>query len=233
MRGPLAPVVNICKEWAIAVFEWMRRDARSVTRGESGSNSGSRDEEGSAVAEFVLIATPLFIPALLFFLAMHSTATQEMNISHLARQAVRAFVTAESLQLGHQRVKFILDRYSELEFENSQSTSGKGHLRSESGQSESGQSESGQSTSGQSASEPSQSKRHYGFTYNISCSAEKCLTPGSLVEIQLYREFQPSSGEVMTGESSHIENLEISTMRQERKVLAVARSYVDKWRSEE
>lgn len=218
MRGPLAPVVNICKEWAIAVFEWMRRDARSVTRGESGSNSGSRDEEGSAVAEFVLIATPLFIPALLFFLAMHSTATQEMNISHLARQAVRAFVTAESLQLGHQRVKFILDRYSELEFENSQSTSGKGHLRSE---------------SGQSASEPSQSKRHYGFTYNISCSAEKCLTPGSLVEIQLYREFQPSSGEVMTGESSQIENLEISTVRQERKVLAVARSYVDKWRSEE
>lgn len=218
MRGPLAPVVNICKEWAIAVFEWMRRDARSVTRGESGSNSGSRDEEGSAVAEFVLIATPLFIPALLFFLAMHSTATQEMNISHLARQAVRAFVTAESLQLGHQRVKFILDRYSELEFETSQSTSGKGHLRSESGQSE---------------SESSQRKRHYGFTYNISCSAEKCLTPGSLVEIKLYREFQPSSGEVMTGESSQIENLEISTVRQERKVLAVARSYVDKWRSEE
>jgi hypothetical protein len=216
-------VVNICRERAIAVFEWMRRDARSVTRGESGSNSGSRDEEGSAVAEFVLIATPLFIPALLFFLAMHSTATQEMNISHLARQAVRAFVTAESLQLGHQRVKFILDRYSELEFENSQSTSGKGHLRTE----------SGQSASGQSASESSQSKRHYGFTYNISCSAEKCLTPGSLVEIKLYREFQPSSGEVMTGESSHIENLEISTVRQERKVLAVARSYVDKWRSEE
>ena len=218
MRGPLAPVVNICKEWAIAVFEWMRRDARSVTRGESGSNSGSRDEEGSAVAEFVLIATPLFIPALLFFVAMQSTATQEMNISHLARQAVRAFVTAESLQLGHQRVKFILDRYSELEFENSQSTSGKGHLRTE---------------SGQSASESSQRKRHYGFTYNISCSAEKCLTPGSLVEIKLYREFQPSSGEVMTGESSQIENLEISTVRQERKVLAVARSYVDKWRSEE
>ena len=211
-------VVNICREWAIAMFEWMRRDARSVTRGESGSNSGSRDEEGSAVAEFVLIATPLFIPALLFFLAMHSTATQEMNISHLARQAVRAFVTAESLQLGHQRVKFILDRYSELEFESSQSTTGKGHLRSE---------------SGQSASVSSQSKRHYGFTYNISCSAEKCLTPGSLVEIKLYREFQPSSGEVMTGESSQIENLEISTARQERKVLAVARSYVDKWRSEE
>ena len=223
MRGPLAPVVNICKEWAIAVFEWMRRDARSVTHGESGSKSDSHDEEGSAIAEFVLIATPLFIPALLFFLAMHSTATQEMNISHLARQAVRAFVTAESLQLGHQRVKFILDRYSELEFENSQSTSGKGHLRTE----------SGQSASGQSAPESSQSKRHYGFTYNISCSAEKCLTPGSLVEIKLYREFQPSSGEVMTGESSQIENLEISTVRQERKVLAVARSYVDKWRSEE
>ena len=228
MRGPLAPVVNICKEGAIAVFEWMRRDARSVTHGESGSKSDSHDEEGSAIAEFVLIATPLFIPALLFFLAMHSTATQEMNISHLARQAVRAFVTAESLQLGHQRVKFILDRYSELEFENSQSTSGKGHLRTESGQSA-----SGQSASGQSASESSQSKRHYGFTYNISCSAEKCLTPGSLVEIELYREFQPSSGEVMTGESSQIENLEISTVRQERKVLAVARSYVDKWRSEE
>jgi hypothetical protein len=161
------------------------------------------DEKGSAVAEFVLIATPLFLPALLFFLAMHSTATQEINVSHLARQAVRAFVTADDIHLGHQRVKFTLDRFSDLEYRNSYSISGSGS-----------------------------SERHYGFTYNISCSAEKCLEPGSLVEIKLYREFYPSSREAMTSERAQIEGLSLTSVRQERKVLAVARSYVDKWRSE-
>ena len=73
------------------------------------------EEEGSAVMEFVLIATPLFLPALLFFMAMQNTAIEEMRVQNLARQTVRAFITAESATQGHQRIKYILDRYSEME----------------------------------------------------------------------------------------------------------------------
>lgn len=73
------------------------------------------EEEGSAVVEFVLIATPLFLPALFFFMAMQNTSMEEMRVQNLARQTVRAFITAESSAQGHQRIKYILDRYSEME----------------------------------------------------------------------------------------------------------------------
>ncbi|NBN91741.1 MAG: hypothetical protein EB009_02490 [Actinobacteria bacterium] len=74
-----------------------------------------RDEPGSAIAEFVLIATPLFIPALIFFSSMQQSAKQEMTVSSLARQTLRAFVTADDLSQGHQRVRFILNEFNELE----------------------------------------------------------------------------------------------------------------------
>ena len=134
-------------------------------------SSSDRDEEGSAVVEFVLIALPLFLPALLFFSSLHATARTEIDLSNLARQSLRAFVTAENLSTGHQRVKFILNEFSKIDSGN-------------------------------------------GFTYNISCGSEKCLTPGSLVRIELYRAF---NGEV----------------DRTRKSVAVAQGYVDKWRSEE
>ncbi len=73
------------------------------------------DESGSAIAEFVLIATPLFIPALIFFSSMQQSAKEEMTVSTLARQSLRAFITADDLSQGHQRIRFILDQYRELE----------------------------------------------------------------------------------------------------------------------
>ena len=73
------------------------------------------DESGSAIAEFVLIATPLFIPALIFFSSMQQSAKEEMTVSTLARQSLRAFITADNLSLGHQRIRFLLDQYQEIE----------------------------------------------------------------------------------------------------------------------
>lgn len=146
----------------------------------------SNYEKGSAVAEFVLMATPLFIPALLFFNAMQSVAKEEANISHLARQAVRLFVTAEDHQTGHQRVRFLLDEFANLE--------NKGR---------------------------SSANKRYGFTYNITCSAEKCLTPGALVELELFRVVNQPIVPIQAN------GLDVD---RERKSSAVARSYVDKWR---
>ena len=78
-------------------------------------HSESDSDAGSAVLEFILIATPLFIPALLFFMSMQHVANQEMLVENLARQALRAFTTAESVTQGHQRINFVLDSYSKME----------------------------------------------------------------------------------------------------------------------
>ena len=149
-----------------------------------GSAGSELDNEGSAVVEFVLIAAPLFIPALIFFLSLHNAARSEMDLSNLARQSLRVFVTAENLSQGHERVQFVLNRFIELE-----ATVG-----------------SSQSSNGR-------------FTYNISCGAEKCLTPGTLVRIELFRAINDDV-------------LGIGVDNRSKKAVAVAQGYVDKWRSE-
>jgi hypothetical protein len=66
------------------------------------------DEEGSASVELVIFAMPLFIPLLM--LASHAMALSASKIetSHLARTALRAFVSAPSTPLGHARVQQVL-----------------------------------------------------------------------------------------------------------------------------
>ena len=153
-------------------------------RDDEGSANSERDDEGSAVVEFVLIAVPLFIPALIFFLALHNAARTEIDLSNVARQSLRAFVTAENLSEGHERVKFVLEQFVKLE-----------------------------------ASDNSSKSSNHGFTYNISCGAEKCLTPGTLVRIELFRELNDDV-------------LGIGVVNRHRKAVAVAQGYVDKWRSQ-
>jgi len=67
-----------------------------------------RDDRGSASVEMVTLAIPLFIA--LIMLASHVTAVSasKIEISHLARTALRAFVTASSTPLGHARVQQVL-----------------------------------------------------------------------------------------------------------------------------
>jgi hypothetical protein len=163
------------------------RDDEGSANSESvyeGSANSERDDEGSAVVEFVLIAAPLFIPALIFFLALHNAARTEIDLSNVARQSLRAFVTADNLSEGHERVKFVLDQFVALE-----------------------------------ASDNSSKSSNQRFTYNISCGAEKCLTPGTLVRIELFRALNDDV-------------LGIGAVNRNRKAVAVAQGYVDKWRSQ-
>ena len=46
---------------------------------------------------------------------MQQSAKEEMTVSTLARQSLRAFITADNLSLGHQRIRFLLDQYQEIE----------------------------------------------------------------------------------------------------------------------
>jgi len=67
-----------------------------------------REERGSASVEMVTLAMPLFVA--LIMLASHVTAVSasKIEISHLARTALRSFVTASSTPLGHARVQQVL-----------------------------------------------------------------------------------------------------------------------------
>ena len=73
------------------------------------------DERGSATTEFVLLALPLFLPALLFFLSISNSANSEMEASFLARQAVNAFVGGKNDFEAHMRVDALLKEFQKNE----------------------------------------------------------------------------------------------------------------------
>lgn len=72
------------------------------------------DERGSATAEFVLVALPLFLPALLFFLSMHQSAVARESGSMMAREAAEAFVSAHDDAAGYMRVASLTEKYQSL-----------------------------------------------------------------------------------------------------------------------
>ena len=77
-------------------------------------NSVSGDESGSAVAEFVLLALPLFIPALLFFISLSNSINSEMESSMLAREAVTTFVGGLNDGQAHAKTRLLLNEYEKL-----------------------------------------------------------------------------------------------------------------------
>ena len=74
----------------------------------------SFDERGSATSEFILIALPLFIPALLFFVSISQVSRAEMEASMLAREALKAFVSSDNDAEAHLRTRLLLSQYSKL-----------------------------------------------------------------------------------------------------------------------
>jgi hypothetical protein len=67
-----------------------------------------RNEDGSASVEMVTFAIPLFIPLLLLASHTMTVASSKIEVSHLARTSLRAFVTASSTPLGHARIQQVL-----------------------------------------------------------------------------------------------------------------------------
>lgn len=81
---------------------------------EMGNPTKLHKEEGSAASEFVLIAIPLFLPAILFFLSMHNSAMVREGGSMIARTAASAFVEAGDDSSGYLRVAALVDEYEAL-----------------------------------------------------------------------------------------------------------------------
>lgn len=73
----------------------------------------SRDESGSAIVEFLLVALPLFIPVLILFVATNKSGQAQFNQTLLARQVLAAFTSAADDQQGEIRIRAMLNSYSD------------------------------------------------------------------------------------------------------------------------
>jgi Flp pilus assembly protein TadG len=68
-----------------------------------------RDESGSAVVEFVILAIPLFLPIMIYLSAIYSSSTLQSDLNELARQSARAYVTSPSQDFEAARMAAVLN----------------------------------------------------------------------------------------------------------------------------
>jgi Flp pilus assembly protein TadG len=71
-----------------------------------------KDENGSAVIEFVVLALPLYVPFALYLGVIHSQSQSAFDAHNLARQAARAFITSPSEALTQARVDTVVQAFS-------------------------------------------------------------------------------------------------------------------------
>ena len=69
------------------------------------------EESGSAVVEFVLLAIPLFVPLSYFLVNVANHVSVESQARNLARQSVRAYVSAPNEEVATGRINAILDNF--------------------------------------------------------------------------------------------------------------------------
>jgi Flp pilus assembly protein TadG len=111
--GSTAKSVKSC--WCNgAHVEQSGRCSAALSNRRDGCESADSDESGSAVAEFVLLALPLFIPALLFFISLSNSINSEMESSMLAREAVTTFVSGLDDGQAHSKTRVLLNEYEKL-----------------------------------------------------------------------------------------------------------------------
>ena len=67
-----------------------------------------KDQEGSAITEFLILTLPLFLPLVIFLTDFSALANREINYQTIARQAIRAFVSSSNATTGLADLEFIL-----------------------------------------------------------------------------------------------------------------------------
>ncbi|MBF8252509.1 MAG: hypothetical protein HW379_851 [Actinobacteria bacterium] len=61
-----------------------------------------KDEKGSAIVEFVVLAIPLFVPIFIYLASFASLSGNEAIVRTLAREALRAYVASENDHAGRE-----------------------------------------------------------------------------------------------------------------------------------
>ena len=157
------------------------------------------DEEGSAVAEFVLLALPLFLPALLFFITLANSINSEMEASMLARQAVSAFVSGQDDGQAHSRVRLLLKEYEKLYYQEIRTKIEENNFNNP------------------------HNSTDQRISYVVDCEANPCIAPGVKVQLTLYLEYSVENKIAAINKSP-------SRINGDRRAIASATAYVDKWR---
>jgi len=67
-----------------------------------------RNDNGSAVVEFVILAIPLFLPIVIYLSAIYQHSTIQSDLGELSRQAARAYVTSPSADFESARMEAVL-----------------------------------------------------------------------------------------------------------------------------
>jgi hypothetical protein len=68
-----------------------------------------RNQSGSAVVEFVLLAIPLFLPILIYLTQFSEVSGREIASRTLVREIVRAYVSADSESAARDRSLLVMD----------------------------------------------------------------------------------------------------------------------------
>jgi Flp pilus assembly protein TadG len=77
-----------------------------------------KNEEGSAVLEFVVLGLPLFLPLVIFLTSVSQVSTDQRTVQSLARQAARAYVTAPDQNSAQERIEIVRNVFESRYFQN-------------------------------------------------------------------------------------------------------------------
>ena len=76
-----------------------------------------KDEDGSAIIEFIMIALPLFIPLAIFMTNVQADASIQYQSRNLVRQIARVYATSDSELEGIQRLTVLRETFMEEIFD--------------------------------------------------------------------------------------------------------------------
>jgi Flp pilus assembly protein TadG len=71
----------------------------------------AKNDTGSAVVEFVILAIPLFLPIMIYLGVIHQNASILADLGSLARQSARAFITSPSENFEDARMQTVLELF--------------------------------------------------------------------------------------------------------------------------
>ena len=75
-----------------------------------------KNQEGSAIIEFIIYALPLFIPLVIYLTSVNQSSEIQYEARNFARQIARAYVTSPSQELTEARVLAVTAVFAKSSF---------------------------------------------------------------------------------------------------------------------
>jgi len=76
----------------------------------------AKDDEGSAIIEFIVYALPLFVPLVIYLTSVNQVSEIQYEARNFARQTARAYVTSPTQDLTNARMFSVLEVFVKNSF---------------------------------------------------------------------------------------------------------------------